>query len=160
MAQEVQKRRNVAEYAVHFEFYANVRHIVQTLNLERVRLLGDHYQPFIVLPEAKDPAEMGQKRLDLLIHDGQRFAIELKVDATSEEEVTAAISQLEDYADGIDADEAYLIIYTEKLPSLYKQMASLTGAIIIWLVCKEQHRKLEFVIADQSVVEITLQSRN
>ena len=70
VAQEMLKHRNVAECAVHFEFYANIHHIIQTLNLERVCSLGNSWIPFIVLPEAKDPAEMGQRHLDLLIHDG------------------------------------------------------------------------------------------
>ena len=70
--------------------------IIQTLNLERVRLSGDSWHPFIVLPEAKDPAEMGQRRLDLLIRDGRRYAIELKVDTMTEDEVNEAISQIED----------------------------------------------------------------
>ena len=42
--------------------------------------------------------------LDLLICDDKQSAIELKVDSTSENEVYNAISQLEDYADTMDAD--------------------------------------------------------
>ncbi|CAG8446562.1 14403_t:CDS:2 [Funneliformis mosseae] len=157
IAQEVQNCRKIAEYIVHFELYANIRHIIQALNDEMTHMFGYVWNTFSVLLEAKYSAKMRQQRLDLLIYNSKRFAIELKVDSTSENEVYDAISQLEDYADAMDADESYLIIYTKNLPNIYKQIAMLTQFIIIWLVNKEGQRKLDFVIANQEIIEIDLQ---
>ncbi|CAG8671695.1 16553_t:CDS:2 [Funneliformis caledonium] len=129
----------------------------EVLNLEKTRILGDAWNDLFVLLEAKDPLNMGQRRLDLLIRNSKKFVIELKVDSTSENEVNDSISQLEDYADAIDADESYLIIYTKNLPNIYKQIVTLTQSTIIWLVNKKGHRKLDFVIANQEIIKIDLQ---
>jgi len=49
-------------HIAHFELYANIHHIIQILlNLEKTCMLRNAWNTFAVLPEAKDPAKMGQQ---------------------------------------------------------------------------------------------------
>ncbi|CAG8661327.1 9054_t:CDS:2 [Funneliformis mosseae] len=136
-AAEVQNKKGVAEYTFQFELFSTIRHILQIVSLQYtnngIRIID---KGFLIFPEAKEKNKMRNKRLGILIRNGHKVLIKLKVEVTDYDSLVQGVNQAKDYMIHIDSSEAYLVILCTELPMHYNYQAG-TEVKIIWIVSKD-----------------------
>nr|CAG8538149.1 1192_t:CDS:1 [Entrophospora candida] len=136
-AAEVQTKKGVAEYTFQFELFSTLQHILQTVCQQctnnGIPIID---KEFLIFPKAKERDKMGNKHLDILIRNGCKILMELKVEATDYDSLVQGVNQAEDYMFCIDPSEAYLVILCTELPMHYNYQAG-TEIKIIWIVSKD-----------------------